>query len=144
MEDIKKNELEGAKEVIREALAPGGAVEAMLSAEAEKKKRAEELKEKYGNVYSVSMTVPVDDTRETELSYYFKRPSVPSYDRYIKDAAKSGITKASKVFMLDCVVEEDRERLIADMEMNPGVAITIGNKLTEIMGLTGTANLTKL
>lgn len=30
------------------------------------------------------------------------------------------------------------------MEENPGVAITIGNKLTEIMGLTGTANLKKL
>lgn len=134
MEDMKKNGM----------AFEGGAADALLSAETEKKKRAEELKTKYGNIYSVSMTVPVDDTQETELSYFFKRPSVPSYDRYIKDAAKSGITKASKVFMLDCVVEEDRERLIADMDLNPGVAITIGNKLTEIMGLTGTANLTKL
>ena len=139
MEDIKKTN--GA---ISDAYGNGGAVEATLSTEAQKKKRVEELKAKYGMIYSVAMSVPVDDTQEIELSYYLKRPSVPSYDRYIKDAAKSGITKASKVFMLDCVVEEDRERLIVDMEENPGVAITIGNKLTEIMGLTGTANLKKL
>lgn len=139
MEDVKKTN--GA---IGDACGNGGAVETVFSTETQKKKRAEELKAKYGMVYSVAMSVPVDDTQEIELSYYFKRPSVPSYDRYIKDAAKSGITKASKVFMLDCVVEEDRERLIVDMEENPGVAITIGNKLTEIMGLTGTANLKKL
>lgn len=45
-----------------------------------------------------------------EFSYYFKRPTVPSYDRYIKTAAQ-GITKASKAFMLDAVIDEDAERL---------------------------------
>ena len=38
--------------------------------------------------------------------------------------------------MLDAVVEEDRERLIADMEEYPGVSLTIGDKLTELLGLT--------
>lgn len=76
-------------------------------------------------------------------AYYFKRPTVPSYDRYIKTAAQ-GITKASKAFMLDAVIDEDAERLTKDMEENPGIAISIGNKLTEILGLTGTANLKKL
>ena len=46
--------------------------------------------------------------------------------------------------MLDCVVDEDKDRLEQDMEENPGIAITIGNRLTEIMGLTGTVNLKKL
>ena len=46
--------------------------------------------------------------------------------------------------MLDAVIDEDRERLAKDMEENPGIAITIGNKLTEILGLTNTANLKKL
>lgn len=101
------------------------------------------LRAKYGKVYCVAMTVPVDDTEEQEYSYYFKRPSVPSYDRYIKTASQ-GITKASKAFMLDAVVEEDLARLTADMEENPGIAITIGNKLTEILGLTNTVNLKKL
>lgn len=102
------------------------------------------LKAKYEKLYLVGMTVPVDDDNVENLSYHFKRPSVPSYDRYVKSAAQVGITAASKVFMLDAVAEEDKERLIADMEEYPGVAITIGNKLTEILGLTNTANLKKL
>lgn len=107
--------------------------------------KIEELKRKYGGkVYQVKVTVPVDDESEQEFSYHFKRPSVPSYDRYVKTAAKVGITKASKAFMLDAIVDEDRERLTADMEEFPGVAITIGNKLTELLGLTDGVNLKKL
>ena len=102
------------------------------------------LKEKYGKVYRVGMTVPEDDSNFTELAYHFKRPAVASYDRYIKSASQVGITQASKVFLLDAVVEEEKDRLVADMEEYPGVAITIGNKLTEILGLTNTANLKKL
>jgi hypothetical protein len=102
------------------------------------------LKSKYGNVYRVGMIVPIDDEKEQEYAYYFKRPSVPSYDRYLKTAAQIGITKASKAFMLDSVVDGDKDRLTRDMEENPGIAITIGNKLTEILGLTNTANLKKL
>ena len=106
--------------------------------------KLDELKAKYGTVYRIGMTVPVDDTKETELNYHFKRPSVPSYDRYIKSAAQAGITKASKVFLLDAVVDEDKDRLLSDMEETPGIAITIGNKLTEILGMTNTVNLKML
>ena len=103
----------------------------------------EALKKKYGKVYRVGVTVPIDDETEQDLVYHFKRPSVPSYDRYIKTASQ-GMTRASKAFMLDAVVDEDRERLTADMEENPGIAITVGNKLTELLGLTNTVNLKKL
>lgn len=105
---------------------------------------AEAMRQKYGKVYKVGITIPIDDEESKDFSYYFKRPSVPSYDRYIKTASKIGMTKASKTFMLDAVVDEDRERLAADMEEYPGVAITIGNKLTELLGLTDGVNLRKL
>ena len=36
----------------------------------------------------------------------FKRPSVPSYDRYLKGVQQSGMTRASKTFLLDCAVDE--------------------------------------
>ena len=121
MEDIKKNE---------------GTTPAPDSAEA--------MRQKYGKVYKVSVTVPVDDEESKDFSYHFKRPSVPSYDRYIKTASKIGMTKASKTFMLDAVVDEDRERLIADMEEYPGISITIGNKLGELLGLGNDVNLKKL
>ena len=104
----------------------------------------EAMKQKYGKVYKVGVTVPVDDENEQEISYYFKRPSVPSYDRYVKTLAQIGASKASKRFMLDAVVEEDEARLTADAETYPGVAIAIGGKLTDILGLTNAVNLKKL
>lgn len=104
----------------------------------------EALKAKYGKVYRVGISVPVDDDSREEFTYHFKRPSVPSYDRYIKTMSKVGATAASKAFLLDTVVEEDRDRLTADMEENPGIALTVGNKLTELLGLTDSVNLKKL
>ena len=90
----------------------------------------EELKAKYGKVYRIGMTVSEDDETEIELVYRFKRPSVASYDRYVKTLAQIGASKASKRFMLDAVVEEDEARL--------------GGKLTDILGLTNAVNLKKL
>lgn len=104
----------------------------------------EELKAKYGKVYRIGMTVFEDDDHETELVYRFKRPSIASYDRYVKTLSQVGASKASKRFMLDSVVEEDEARLTADAETYPGVAIAIGGKLTDILGLTSAVNLKKL
>ncbi len=104
----------------------------------------EELKAKYGKVYRLGMTVFEDDETETELVYHFKRPSVASYDRYVKTLSQIGASKASKRFMLDAVVEEDEARLTADAENFPGMAIAIGGKLTDILGLTNAVNLKKL
>ena len=121
MEDLKKND----------AITPGT-------------NTAEAMKQKYGKVYKVGVTVPVDDENEQEISYYFKRPSIPVYDRFVKTLSKIGISKASKTFILDSVIDEDRERLIADMEEYPGISITIGNKLGELLGLGNDVNLKKL
>ena len=104
----------------------------------------EELKAKYGNIYRIGITVSEDDENEKELAYRFKRPSVASYDRYVRTLAQVGASKASKRFMLDAVVEEDEARLTADVENFPGVAIAIGGKLTDILGLTNAVNLKKL
>lgn len=102
------------------------------------------MKQKYGKVYKVGITAVVDDETEQEISYFFKRPSIPSYDRFVKTMSKIGISKASKTFILDAVVDEDRERLVSDMEEYPGISITIGNKLGELLGLGNDVNLRKL
>ena len=111
---------------------------------ADKPASDEELKSKYGKVYRIGMTVFEDDETEIELVYRFKRPSVASYDRYVKTLAQIGASKASKRFMLDAVVDEDEARLTADAETYPGVAVAIGGKLTDILGLTNAVNLKKL
>ena len=122
MEDLKKNDT-----------APATATAA-----------AEAMKQKYDKVYKVGITAVVDDETEQEISYFFKRPSIPSYDRFVKTMSKIGISKASKTFILDAVVDEDRERLTSDMEEYPGISITIGNKLGELLGLGNDVNLRKL
>lgn len=104
----------------------------------------EALRAKYGKVYSLGMTISEDDETEVELSYHFKRPSVASYDRYVKTLSQIGASKASKRFMLDAVVDEEVEKLTADVELYPGMAIAIGSKLTDILGLTNAVNLKKL
>ena len=111
---------------------------------ADKPASDEELKSKYGKVYRIGMTVFEDDETEIELVYHFKRPSVASYDRYVRSLAQIGAPKASKQFMLDAVAEEDEARLTADAETYPGVAVAIGGKLTDILGLTNAVNLKKL
>ena len=111
---------------------------------ADKPASDEELKSKYGKVYRIGMTVFEDDETEIELVYHFKRPSVASYDRYVRSLAQIGASKASKQFMLDAVVDEDEARLTADAETYPGVAVAIGGKLTDILGLTNAGNLKKL
>ena len=55
-------------------------------------------------------TIRLPDSKNHEMCI---RDS-PSYDRYIKTAAQ-GITKASKAFMLDAVIDEDAERLTKDL-----------------------------
>ena len=111
---------------------------------ADKPASDEELKSKYGKVYRIGMTVFEDDETEIELVYHFKRPSVASYDRYVRSLAQIGASKASKQFMLEAVVDEDEARLTADAETYPGVAVAIGGKLTDILGLTNAVNLKKL
>ena len=103
--------------------------------EAAEEKKAEELKAKYGKVYKVGVTIPVDDIDSLDMTYYFKKPSLPAYDRFVKTMNKVGASAASKRFLMDAVVDEDKE---------PGVAITVGNKLSEILGLTDSVNLRKL
>ena len=70
-------------------------------------------------------------------------PACPSYDRYLKGVQQFGMTRASKTFLLDCVVDEDKDRLTSEMEEYPGVALTIAGKLTEILGLTERSKFVK-
>lgn len=103
----------------------------------------EQLKAKYGTIYQMSMTVNPDDDTDVDLDYVFKRPSTASYDRYIKTAA-SGMTKASRAFLIDNIVEEHKDKLIADLEIYPALPLTASEKLLAMLGMAKTANLTKL
>lgn len=107
------------------------------------KSQTEELKEKYGKVYRVGATIEVDDETEKNVEFFFKRPSTASYDRYVKTTAQ-GATKALKVFLFDNVVEESRASLEANLEEFPALALSIGEKLLGMLGLSKQTNLKML
>ena len=76
----------------------------------------ESLKKKYAasdeKVYTVVTTVQVDDETEDEFTFLFKKPKAASYDRYVKTMSNS-VTKASKSFAFDNIIDEQRDMLKA-------------------------------
>ena len=110
----------------------------------DKAAQLEELKAKYGGkVYRVGATIDVDDETEKEVVYFFKRPSTGSYDRYVKTTSQ-GATKALKTFLFDNITEESRAAFEADLEEFPALALSIGEKLLGMLGLSKQTNLKKL
>lgn len=103
----------------------------------------DELKVKYGTVYQLNLTLNPDDDTEIEVSYIFKKPTTASYDRYVKTAS-NGMTKALKTFLTDNIVPEHLSKLEADLEEYPALAISAGEKLLSMLGLSKNANLMKL
>lgn len=62
---------------------------------------------------------------------------------YVKTTAQ-GATKALKVFLFDNVVEESRVSLEANLEEFPALALSIGEKLLGMLGLSKQTNLKML
>lgn len=111
------------------------------------KKTVDALKKKYreegGKVYEVTTTVQVDDYTEEEFSYLFQKPKPASYDRYVKTISNS-VTKASKSFAFDNIVEEQKEDLKKTMEEYPAITISLADKLLRMLGLADTTSVKKL
>ncbi len=100
----------------------------------------ESYKAKYGKLYRVSATIEPDDSTTVELTYLFKKPATASYDRYVKSTAQSP-TKALKAFVLDNIIEEQHQRLEIDLEEYPALALSVGEKLLGMLGLSKDINL---
>lgn len=106
-------------------------------------RQIESLKSKYGKVYSITSEIMEDDENGREVQYIFNKPKTASYDRYLKTASK-GMTKALQAFLLDNIVSEQRQKLIAEMEEYPAFTLGIGQKLLAVLGLSENVNLQKL
>ena len=103
----------------------------------------DKLKLVYGKIYQLNLTLTPDDETEVEVGYIFKKPTVASYDRYVK-AAANGMTKALKTFLFDNIIPEHRDKLEDDLEEYPALTLSVGEKLLAMLGLSKAANLTKL
>lgn len=115
--------------------------------EAAKKEDVESLVKKYSGtdekIYTVTTTVQVDDDTEEEFSYLFRKPKPASYDRYVKTISNS-VTKASKSFAFDNIIEEQRDELKKTVEEYPAITISLADKLLRMLGLADTTSVKKL
>lgn len=107
----------------------------------------EKLRKKYkemdGKIYEIVTSVQEDDENETEYDFIFRKPGTPSYDRYVKTSSTSG-TKALKTFVLDNICEEQMEELKTALEEYPAMAISLGEKLLNMLGLSKDTQVKKL
>lgn len=115
--------------------------------EAAKKEDVESLVKKYSGtdekIYTVTTTVQVDDDTEEEFSYLFRKPKPASYDRYVKTISNS-VTKASKSFVFDNIIDEQRDELKKTVEEYPAITISLADKLLRMLGLADTTSVKKL
>lgn len=122
-------------------------IRAGKESEAAKKADVESLKTKYSGtdekIYTVTTTVQVDDDTEEEFSYLFRKPKPASYDRYVKTISNS-VTKASKSFVFDNIIEEQRDELKKTVEEYPAITISLADKLLRMLGLADTTSVKKL
>lgn len=107
----------------------------------------EKLKQKYSGteekIYTVITTVQVDDETEEEFTFLFRKPKPASYDRYVKTISNS-VTKASKSFAFDNIIDEQRDELKKTVEEYPAITISLADKLLHMLGLADTTSVKKL
>lgn len=100
-------------------------------------------KEKDGKIYEITTILHPDDDSEVEYDFIFRKPGTPSYDRYVKTSGTSG-TRALKTFVLDNICDEQREALKGVLEEYPAMAISLGEKLLDMLGLSKETQVKKL
>lgn len=118
-----------------------------VGAENAEEKKMVQLRGKYkredGSVYEIVTSIQEDDENEKSFDFIFRKPGTPSYDRYVKTSGTSG-TKALKTFVMDNICDEQREELKAAIEEYPAIAISLGEKLLNMLGLSKDTTVKKL
>lgn len=104
----------------------------------------EALKQKYGQVFSVSVIVDEDDENEgRKLEFIFHKPTAATFNRYLKTASKN-MAASTVVFVQDNIIDEHKERFARETEAYPGLALNIGQKLLSTIGLGDNVNFKRL
>ena len=102
------------------------------------------LKKKYGEIYQIDVVVGGDDETEGEnLRYIFKKPNTASFNRYLKTASKN-MSVSTTAFVMDNIIEEQSDEFTKQSESYPGLALNIGTKLLNALGLGDNINFKRL
>lgn len=111
--------------------------------ETEIKSLRKKYKEIDGKIYEIVTSIQEDDENEVDFDFIFRKPGTPSYDRYVKTSGTSG-TKALKTFVLDNICDEQHDKLKDTLEEYPAMAISLGEKLLNMLGLSKDTTVKKL
>lgn len=104
----------------------------------------EEMKAKYGTLYEIGVTVDADDETEGRaITFLFRKPNVAAFNRYLKNAKKN-MTASTTVFTTDCIIEEQAEQYKAECDRYPGLALNMGSKLLETIGMGDAVNFRRI
>lgn len=113
----------------------------------EAKKILDGYREKYksmdNKIYEVTTTIQEDDESEKEMVFIFRKPNTASYDRYVKTSSASS-SRALRTFITDNIIEEQRDDLQETLEEYPALAISVGEKLLNMLGLSKETTVKKL
>ena len=102
------------------------------------------LKDKYGKIYEITVTVDEDDENEGQkIRFLFTKPSVASFNRYVKTASKN-MMNATAIFVRDNIIEEQAAELEKQCAAYPGLALNMGQKLLNVLGLGDNINFRRL
>lgn len=104
----------------------------------------EGLKSKYGELYQIDTVVDEDDERTGRiLRFVFRRPNVASFNRYLKTASKN-MAASTTTFVMDNIIEEQKNNFEEEAAVYPGLALGVGTKLLSALGLSDNVNFKKL
>lgn len=102
------------------------------------------LKNKYGNIYQIDVIVGDDDVHDGDkFRFIFKKPNTASFNRYLKTASKNMATSTVD-FVMDNIIDEQRTELEKQTDIYPGLALNIGQKLLNALGMGDNINFRKL
>ena len=109
----------------------------------ETKELREQLKGTDEKYYEVTVTLQVDDETEEEKTYFFRKPKTPSYDPVLKDGPDLK-QQGPDGILLDNIHPDQREKLEADFKEYPAMALSVGEKLLAMLGLSKATAVKKL
>ncbi|MDL2288270.1 hypothetical protein LJC32_02695 [Oscillospiraceae bacterium OttesenSCG-928-F05] len=93
--------------------------------------------------YKLTLQLEPEEDNFITLTYTFRKPTIGSYNRYVKSISQNA-HKAAEAFLFDNIVEEDSNRLKKDLEEYPALALSASEKLLAMLGLAKSSNLIKL
>lgn len=104
--------------------------------QSKKKKLQEKIndwKEQYGEIYEIAADVEFEQNSE-QMIFIFRKPNRQHLSRYIKTAMKNAY-KAMHTLVFDTLLYPDKDKVSKMVEEKPGLIISLGNELQDIIGV---------